>query len=688
MRKRRSTSGWRLLLRLFGWLVVILLLPVLAWWLYNRFDEAPSEAALRYASPTPRSVDDAANAWLHLYGLGAPEGEAPHVFGRRRLDAWARRSGAEAQASTELPPELEEAFPAIEADFATHYIAELCPAALVDCIDWAGLPAHADALARLEEANALRLQRYEAMLELVDWHSLNPATPDSHLPSLATARLYRNLLASKLWGAFRSGDANALSDSLGRLARNAAFWRRVPAQAGDVFSIMAASAMIEGDQRLAGDALGRLAPSKSGDIDPAIERALDDILQPPPAPIAWREAMGHEYRTFVATMTPELPGTWATLWQCISGSTRQGCLQQLTMDAAFVPQASFNLHARNTEAMQRWLEADAADIDAAGATYSAAFDESMPNLESAAIILRQMSYNYVGRILVTVAVPRSDWALRIHDREALRRMLVIKHRALSESVPLRDMQKFLATQPRELRNPYTRAPFEWDPLFGELGFTPKAKVHWQRPSLTVALPRPPMPAGVAACTQAFEFELIDHFGADTPVAVHFGSCGLGYLPTRFHELEDEKQAAAADAVEARVYPLEARRAGNEVGLRLIEFPLGKARRHEVRMAFEDEPATHQLTRIGEEGVAYYAARLLGPARERWVSLRVNNQTAREVARAIAAATGVRVDGLARLADDDRAMVVGDYTAAIALSIAGDIGGRQLRKVDEGHFVFE
>ncbi len=362
-------------------------------------------------------------------------------------------------------------------------------------------------------------------------------------------------------------------------------------------------------------------------------------------------------------------------------------MRQLALDAAFVPQASFNLHARSTEALQRWLEADAVDIDAASAAYSATFHEIMPNFDDAATILKQLSYNYAGRVLVTIAVPRSDWALRMHDREALRRMLILKRGVRAEGLSHRDMPEFLASQSDSLRNPYSGAPFDWDPLFGELRFTPKATVYWQRPALTLALSRAPQPAGVTACMQAFEFELDDRFAADTPVTLRYGSCGLGRGPNLLYESMDEEQAEAADASESRFYHVESWRLGDEVGLRLVESSLGELRRHEARLTFEDTIATQDLQPIGQEGAPAFAARLLGPARKPWLSIQVSNLPAREVAEAVAKATGVRVDGLARLASE-RMTVRGDYPVELALTFVADAGGKQLRTVNDSHYVFE
>jgi len=478
--RRRTPSGWRRLARVLLVLLLLLLSPLLLWWLVNRFDEAPSAAALRYSAPDPRAVADADNAWLHLAGIGAPADEAPFTYGRRRVDVL----GARLRQSPAPPADAVEqalfadALPAVAPESALDGVAELCPSRKTDCIAWAR--EHRPALDRLQQANALRLQRYRALLLLRDWQGLYPAAFDSPFPDTTVAALHRNLIARDLALALDARDRPALGDALGQLADSVEFWRRVPPQATDVFSVMLASSQLEAAQRLVGDLLDAdTAP------DASLEAPIDRILQPLPPDIAWRQALAFEYQSFVDSMRAALPGAWGALRQCVSGTSADGCLAQLGMDAAFVPQASFNLHAANIEAMQRWLEADARDVDAAGEAYSAHVASVSVRLDDAGIVLRQMVYNYVGRILVNIAIPKSDWGLRLHDREALRRMLVIKRDALRQQVPGSDMPAFLQAQPTDLRDPYSGEAFGWEPQTGELQFAPKARGYWEQPTLSV-----------------------------------------------------------------------------------------------------------------------------------------------------------------------------------------------------------
>src|SRR6185436_16596373 len=82
----------RTVLKVFGWILFLLILPPLAWFTYNRIDESPSADARRWANQPRREVKDADNGWLYLYGIGAAEGDDPIALGRRRADAYTARA--------------------------------------------------------------------------------------------------------------------------------------------------------------------------------------------------------------------------------------------------------------------------------------------------------------------------------------------------------------------------------------------------------------------------------------------------------------------------------------------------------------------------------------------------------------------------------------------------------------------
>jgi hypothetical protein len=63
-------------------------------------------------------------------------------------------------------------------------------------------------------------------------------------------------------------------------------------------------------------------------------------------------------------------------------------------------------------------------------------------------------------------------------------MISIKASAIREDVPPAKMVDFLSAQPESLRDIYTDAPFDWDPVSKEIRFTLKSK-KWKQSSFAV-----------------------------------------------------------------------------------------------------------------------------------------------------------------------------------------------------------
>lgn len=671
------THGRRRLLRLFAVLLSIPLVPLLLWWTANRFDEAPSGDARRYGGLAPRSIADADNAWMHFAGIGAAEDDDPVRLARRRVDAMNARH---AHSPLPAPDTAEQALfidplPMVRPDVAIDGTASLCPAERVDCIQWAGH--YRMALARLEDANRVRLQRYRSTLALRDWQGMYPPSPQAPMPDVTVADLHRNLLALQLGGELAIGDVAAQAALLRELADAADFWRQVASQGGDLFSIVVASAQVHRSQLLAGDALDRMRPP----IDPQVDAQFDRLLAPLPADIDWERALSFEYRGFEHTMRDALPGTLGVLRGCFTGELREGCFKQLAMDAAYVPQATYNLHAANTAALQRWLEAPARDIEDARARYGEAFEAMTPNFDGAGAILSQMSYNYAGRILAAIAVPKADYGLRLHDREAARRMLVVRRQAVQQGTSASDMPAFLATQPEVLRDPYSGEPFGWDALFRQMQFSAKSGKPGDR---AFQLPyRGRRPAGVALCADPFEIELVDLREVDGSPALRYVACGDGSAPAWADAGRDDDPRDAADQ---RMHAFEAWRMGDDIGLRLLWNDGRQITRHEARLGVAEGDARAALTAVdGDE--AAFSVRVRPGSTEPVLAIEVEGAQPRALAQQLAGASGVRVRGIERLG-------VGPLTLrqslrlGEALGLAADAGGRTLRQVSPTEYVIE
>lgn len=604
-RKAKPASPWRRARRAFYVVLLILLLPVLVWWAANRIDESPSPAAVRLSAPAPRVVADVDNGWLYLIGIGAAPGDDPVAYGRRRVDALEARLAK----SPAPPPDatekalFEDAVPAVSPDAQVDGTGEFCPVTLADCLDWAGR--HQPMLQRLRTANALRLQRYERMLQLRDWQGLYPASLDTPFPDPSVATLHRNLLAGDIAIALASNDIGAQVEATRKLADAVGFWRLVSLHPPDLFSVMVASAQVEAAHRFAGDLLDHVPNPVNLDLDAQIDR----VLRPLASPVDWQRALVFEYGTFVRGLSNEMPGTWNALRRCFAGTAKEGCLRSLATDAAFAPQATFNLHAQNMEAMQHWLEADAHEVETARAAYGAVVESGFVQFDDTGLLLRQMGYNFTGRILASIAVPASDWGLRIHDREALRRMVVIKRNALRARVQPSAMQEFLDGQPEALRNPYSGKPFAWDGLFREMHFEPKATKHWRRPVVGVSYLATKAAWVTASCDRGFAFDLTEGVGDSARPTLQFVSCGSGNEPLWLDEAEIVRPTDPRFGARRRYVWIDSRRDGNEAGLRLLHDDGEKLRRYETRLPMGEAEVGASLEPVGYEGGAQIAVRV-------------------------------------------------------------------------------
>ncbi|MGQ0799814.1 MAG: hypothetical protein ACT4NL_06850 [Pseudomarimonas sp.] len=475
--RRPQKPLWRRLLRAALVLFAVLASPVIAFLIWNAIDESPTPAALRFDASQARPVADADNAWLMLAGAGAAADDDPIALARRRVDAVvARISQLPTPEATAAEKALfVDSVPAVNPDPVQDGVAELCLPREQNCLQWAS--EHRALLLRLREANALRLQRFEAALALPEWQVLYPPEGESIYADTTVAQLHANLIALEL----AEGAALALdpggSHPLQRLAISVEFWRRVRIPPQDVWTILVSGNQIEQAYLIADAWLDR---ANKKQIE-AQSNQMEKLLARPVAEVDWSLAMHNDFRTFARGMQEALPGVPGTLSKCFAGKATDGCLTMLSGELAYAPQATLNLHAMHREQMQRVLEASPADLDAVSKEAGAVIADSFPQLEDVGALLPQLAYNFVGRILAGIAIPAYDWGKREHDREALRRLLLIKLKARQAGIEAAAMPEHVQAQASALLNPWTGNPFEWDAEHGVLHFTPKAAGRWKQP---------------------------------------------------------------------------------------------------------------------------------------------------------------------------------------------------------------
>lgn len=477
----------RRLLRVLGWIVLVLCLPPLAWLVWNRIDEAPNADALRWGSPPVREVADADNAWLYLFGIGAAENDDPIAYGRRRADAYLARAGNDPKGK---PDPLEDAandpLPRVAPDESIDGIKTLCGLRDTDCIGWAAQ--HRTALERLAQANRVRLQRFEVLLGLPLWQEAPLLSLDFPLPDTDIAALSVNLLA------LEANDGARIPAVAAELVRHVALWRRATEQPEWLLSKIVGFVSIERCQRLLVELHERATPAQREQM----QAAVDAVFAPSSAAATSLDVVAYEhFQTTSIAFRREIPGLWQSLRNCVRGEPMNGsCGKDLAFSATFLPQASINISARLDTAMADFLAAGPLEEAAAGQRYAELVERENP-LRDSASALSMLGHNGTGRVLAVVAIPKANWRRRLNDYETLRRMLLVKLAAVRGTVAAHQMPEFLASQPSTLRHPYQDKFIGWDAQQRAIVATAATEDTFKQNDIVVAYASAAAPAAAA-----------------------------------------------------------------------------------------------------------------------------------------------------------------------------------------------
>ncbi len=320
----------RTLLRVIGWFLFVLSLPLLAWFVYNRIDEAPSADAARWSAPR-REVKDADNGWLYLYGIGAAPDDEPIALGRRRVDAYLAREQKDPSSKAD-PSEHNDSdpLPQVKPDEKLDGITELCPYRDTECVAWAAQ--HRAALERLAQANRVRLERFQTLLNMTQFQE-PPIAGDFPIADMSIASLRSNLLA------LEANDGARIPAVAAELVRHVAFWRRASEQAETLITKMVGFAFVARSQLLMVELLRRATPAQRASIAAGVDEVL---AAPSAAALNLDVAASENFQSTSHVLRYQLPGPWASLRNCWNGRTQNGsCVKDFWMTAALAPQASF-----------------------------------------------------------------------------------------------------------------------------------------------------------------------------------------------------------------------------------------------------------------------------------------------------------------------------------------------------------
>lgn len=426
----------------FGLLVALFL----AWAVYNWIDEAPSPAAVELSLQTP-TVPDADNAWVHWVGMGAAEGGDP-VQGAR---AYIRAREAD------MAQDWADPLPIVDPTQEVHGFDRMCQRCS-SCLDH--VSKHQAGYHQLILDNALLLQRLRLMLDLREWQPLTSLPLATLQPTAGAANgLHVDSLALQWLEASGVSDREAV---LGEAVVFAEFWARVATRPDNAYIAMQAASSIGRVQSLAAEIAVTLDGEMLQEHAPSLRRVL--AIAPT---INWRAAMAGEHQAFADTLLRQ---------------------PRSSMGLGLAPQATINAHAELSLAMTDFLATAPGERDAASQRLAAASERYVPPFDEASRIPGYFAYNPVGKILVSMAFLRPQFADRVADMEAMRRMRMLMLLARLENARSDEMPAFLTRHSPDLADPVTLTPFAWDADTQAISYRPLQPEHWEMEILRERVP--------------------------------------------------------------------------------------------------------------------------------------------------------------------------------------------------------
>lgn len=438
----RISSFMRLLGRILLWLVLgllgLLVVAVAALWLANRHDEPlrPEVARLlHFAPPTAQAMQT--NGYFILLGLNAPTGEDARAAGQRFF-AMQMKGYDHYRETGGVVSFVREAYP-----HANISLGPLrCPPEADDC--HAHHVQHAPDIRAALATHAHVVARY---LSLID----APAYEEVPLPYIGLDLPYYQdvVAASELVGmqAALQMHEGRPADALQLLQRNTRIHQRMMAGSRTLIGAMIALAMEMRQQRLIASML-RHHPALARDHLPVLQGTLTqtphDLSPMFEGELRWTLAV-------MANLRPDMIGPADLL----RDSKLWLAMQRPLFRLSYLPHASMNQTWRIRQDWLRLAQLPAHELEAQAAKL-----EEMAQQEFAwPPPLRNFIGHVLGEMVHATWLPYIE---RVHDVQGHQRLVRLQMAALRERVPAAQMPAWLADQPPELRDPYTRQPMGWD----------------------------------------------------------------------------------------------------------------------------------------------------------------------------------------------------------------------------------
>ncbi len=398
----------------------------------NAFDEPLNAQAAALGEPRAPAVSASQNGYLAVIGMGAADGADATAYAK----AWLAEARMAAQENRPEKP--------IEAKRAER--PALCDASQMSCL--AATQDKADAarvqLARYSEdlARYEKLIAYNAYEEILDYRFNLESQFPRYTPMAAAQRAWLVRAALVV-------QAGNIDEALLAVERDIAFQRVMLVGSRTLIGRMVAAANYTRDLAFVAD----LLQTSLADLKPFAPR-LTAMLKPI-EPVALN--MDTLIDTEFGVMKQLLKNPAA------ASSAGQASLQE-SLGVRFFYQRNATINAahvfyRQTQALLR--------KPPAALTQESAADGAV--LES--MKLRDYVENPVGKMLLRVGVPSFvSYALRLHDLDALNRLLGLGAEIIAADVEMDGIADFVAKSGTQFFDPYSGKPMAWDATSRQLSF--------------------------------------------------------------------------------------------------------------------------------------------------------------------------------------------------------------------------
>lgn len=408
------------------WTGVSIVAVVLAFIAINLFDEGLAPQAATYGKPRTPKVPDPENGYFALLAMDASDGADGMAYARAWLDE-ARAAARDGRRSI-LPARVQAKRP------------DLCDPRENSCL--AVVRENGGQIAQQLELFTEDLARYEALIALKRFEEVldYPFGPESDLPAYAPMARAQRAYLLRVALDFEAG---RVEDGIAALERELAWQRLFLTESRMLVSKMVAIASYWRDLMF----VRNLLETKSAELAPFLPR-LQVMLGPLDAAVLNLPRVVEVEFGLVLTAYLKISPDRTDIGQLVSWYFGGGALlyqPNATVNHAYRYYSTLGnsvFGARAHRVVSEWK----------------AFSESWHDLPWWRCV-----YNPIGKILLSVSMPVwDDYALRMHDLDALNCLVALRVELLASGVNPEQMAESIAASDRRFHDPYTLKAMRWD----------------------------------------------------------------------------------------------------------------------------------------------------------------------------------------------------------------------------------